>query len=192
MKRSSDMNIHKHLRGYLSGLRWWMTTSVIPSLPSRHLRNYGVRLMGGRVSKNVRFYSGFSVREPKRLTIEEGVSIGPRVLLDARAGLTIRRNAVLAYDAIVWTLHHDYNDAMFCGKGAPVDIGAYAWICSRAIILPGVTIGECAVVASGAVVTKDVPPYAIVGGVPAKVIGHRKEQEYRYGYDGGADYEHIM
>ena len=116
--------------------------------------------------------------------IHRGVSIGPGVLLDARKGLEIGENTVIAYQAIIWTLNHDYNDIHFGSKGAKVKIGSYAWICSRSIILPGVTIGEGAVVASGAVVTKDVPPYKIVGGVPAKVIGERDKKLYDYGYKG--------
>ena len=76
-------------------------------------------------------------------------------------------------EAIIWTLNHDYNDIHFCGKGASTEIGTYAWICSRSIILPGIKIGEGAIVASGAVVTKDVPTFTIVGGIPAKVIGKR-------------------
>ncbi len=76
------------------------------------------------------------------------------------------------------------NDINFCGKGAPVEIGEYAWICSRSIILPGIKIGKGAVVASGSIVTKDVPPYAIVGGIPAKIIGQREIKQYDYGYRG--------
>jgi maltose O-acetyltransferase len=148
--------------------------------------------MGVKMTKNVRFYSGFSVRNPKDLVIEDGVSIGPKVLLDARSGLTIHKNAVIAYEAIIWTLNHDYNDIHFRGKGAPVDIGAFSWICSRSIILPGVRVGEGAIVASGAIVTKDVEPYSIVGGVPAKVIGYREKKEYDYGYSSSNDYNHIM
>lgn len=106
------------------------------------------------------------MRNPKGLIIEDGVNIGPKCLLDARKGLIIRKNAVIAYEAVIWSLNHDYNDKYFCGKGALTEIGEYAWICSRSIILPGVKVGEGAVVASGAVVTKDVPPYTIVGGVP--------------------------
>lgn len=69
---------------------------------------------------------------------------------------------------MIWTLHHDYNDIHFGVKGGRVEIGDYSWICSCAIILPGVKIGERSVVAAGAVVCKDVEPYSIVGGVPAK------------------------
>lgn len=110
------------------------------------------------------------------MIIEDGVSIGPNVLLDARCGLRIRKNSVIAYEAIIWTLNHDYNDDYFCGKGGPVEIGEYVWICSRAIILPGVKIGNGAVVASGAIVTKDVEPYTIVAGVPAKEISKREKK----------------
>jgi len=65
-------------------------------------------------------------------------------------------------------------------KGAPVIIEDYAWVSSRTTLLPGVTIGKGAVVAAGAVVTKSVEPYTVVGGVPAKKIGERsKELNYK-------------
>lgn len=142
--------------------------------------------------KNVQLFSGFSVRNPKGLILEDGVSIGPKCLLDARCGLTIRRNAVIAYEAIIWTLNHDYNDVNFCGKGAPVEIGEYAWVCSRSIILPGVKIGKGSIVASGAIVTKDVEPWTIVAGIPAKRIGNREQKDYKYGYKLANDYNHLM
>ena len=148
--------------------------------------------MGMNLHKDVRFYTGFHIRNPKGITIESGVNIGPNVLLDGRKGLTIGRNAVIAYDAIIWTLNHDYNDIHFCGKGAPVEIGDYAWICSRSIILPGIKIGEGAVVASGAIVTKDVPPYSIAAGVPAKIVGQRERKKYDYGYRKENDDSHFF
>ena len=185
-------SIKKHIRGIIYGIKWQLSTNIVPNLPSQHLRNWGMRKLGMGGGKNVKFYSGFSVRNPNKLLIEEGVSIGPKVLLDARCGLIIRRNAVIAYDAIIWTLNHDYNDIHFCGKGAPVEIGAFAWICSRSIILPGVQIGEGAVVASGAIVTKDVEPWTIVGGVPAKKIGRREQKDYHYGYNSKIDFCHFV
>lgn len=184
--------IKKHIHGLYYGCIWTLSNSIIPHFPSQTVRNKGLRLLGVHMSSNVKFYSGFTVREPRKLIIEDGVNIGPRVLLDARCGLTIRKNAVIAYDAIIWTLNHDYNDEHFCGKGAPVEIGEYAWICSRSMILPGITIGEGAVVASGSIVTKDVEPYAIVAGVPAKVIGHREKKTYKYGYVAKDDFTHLI
>lgn len=186
------MNLKKHIKGFFSGLKWRLSTCIIPNFPSQTIRNWALRKMGAKMTKNVKFYEGISVRNPKGLTIEDGVSIGPKVLLDARCGLTIRKSAVIAYEAIIWTLNHDYNDVNFCGKGAPVEIGKYAWVCSRSIILPGIIIGEGAVVASGAVVTKDVEPYTIVGGVPARVIGLREKKEYCYGYKRETDFNHLI
>ena len=184
--------IKKHVRGMYSGLIWLFSTSIIPNIPSKRVKIWSLKKMGAKIHKNVIFYSGFSVRNPKGLVIENGVSIGPKVLLDARCGITIKKCAVIAYDAIIWTLNHDYNDVHFCGEGAPVDIGEYAWICSRAIVLPGVRIGKGAVVASGAIVTKDVAPWTVVGGCPAKQIGERQKKDYDYGYVFADDYSHFI
>lgn len=186
------MKLNQHIYGLKEGLTWFFTNSIIPRIPSRHIKNFALRSLGVNMSRNVKFYNGFSIRDPKKLIIEDGVSIGPKVLLDARCGLTIRRNAVIAYDAVIWTLNHDYNDVHFCGKGAPVEIGAFSWICSRSIILPGIRIGEGAIVASGAIVTKDVEPYAIVAGIPARVIGHREKKDYDYGYSVKEDFIHLI
>ncbi len=184
-------NILNHIHGGIYGIRSTIEQRFIPWLPSKTLRNRLIRWSGVMASGNVHFYPGFTIRNPKGLIIEDGVSIGPKCLLDARCGLTIRKNAVIAYEAIIWTLNHDYNDVSFCGKGAPTEIGEFSWICSRSIILPGVKVGEGAIVASGAVVTKDVPPYSIVGGVPAKIIGYRERNNYKYGYRRKSDTTHF-
>ena len=163
-------------------LIWWMTNTFICHFPSKHVRIWWLKLMGLKVHGHIMLMEGFHIRNPKGITIENGVSIGPKVLLDGRKGLTIGNSVVIAYEAIIWTLNHDYNDINFKGKGAPVSIGDYAWICSRSIVLPGIKIGKGAIVASGAIVTKDVPDYAIVAGVPAKVVGQREIKNYQYGY----------
>lgn len=146
----------------------------------KRLRMLCLKLAGADIGRDVIIRKNCEVRNPKGLKIQAKASIGNRVLLDAREGLEIQESAVIATGAYIWTLHHDYNDVNFKSVGAPVTIGHHSWICSRAIILPGVNIGEYAVVASGGVVTKDVPAYAIVGGVPAKIIGHREEKTYDY------------
>lgn len=189
--KNSLSEIKRNINGLKSGLVWYFINACLSYFPSKHMRYWGLKISGMKLNKNIRFYQGFHIRAPKKITIEEGVSIGPKVLLDGRCGLFIGKNAVLAYDCIIWTLNHDYNDIHFCGKGAPVKIGSNSWICSRAIILPGIIIGEGAIVASGAIVTKNVEPYTIVGGVPAKVIGKREKKLYDYGYLSSKDYSHI-
>lgn len=170
------------LAPYYGGLVMWITNVFVTNFPSVHLRIWFLKLMGMKMRGDVKLYAGVHIRAPKNIIIDSGVSIGPKVLLDGREGLTIGKSAVIAYEAVIWTLNHDYNDLSFCGKGAPVKIGAYSWICSRAIILPGISIGEGAIVASGAIVTHDVEPYTVVAGIPAKVIGKREKKEYCYGY----------
>lgn len=192
VKRILLINKYRSIKSKLKpGWEWWFTNSFLYNFPSKRFRNYMLRKMGMKFEGDARIYAGFHIRNPKGIVLGNGVSIGPKVLLDGRKGLTIEEGAVIGYGAIIWTLNHDYNDIHFCGKGAPVTIGRRAWICSNSIILPGITIGEGAVVASGAVVTRDVEPYTIVGGVPAKVIGKRTEKEYDYLYRADKDTMHF-
>jgi len=118
-------------------------------------------------------YGGFNIRKPSKITVGQGSVIGHGVTLDGRNGIVIGKNVNFSSEVMVWTMQHDYNDPLFSAQGGPVIIGDYAWVSARAIILPGVTIGEGAVVAAGSVVTRDVASYAVVGGIPAKKIAER-------------------
>jgi maltose O-acetyltransferase len=159
----------KTLRSWFNS-REWIFIALLKHIPSRRIRLALLRCTGANIAKDVAMFASIEVRNPKGLVIGNGCSIGPKVLLDARKGLSIGKSVTIAYDAIIWTLHHDMNASDFRTIGAQTTIDDYAWICSRSIILPGIHIGEGAVVASGAVVTKDVEPYSVVGGIPAKKI----------------------
>ena len=135
---------------------------------------------------NAILYGTFHIRKPSKICIEEGSVIGHGVTLDGRNGITIGRNVNFSSEVMIWTMQHDYNDPKFGAVGGSVVIEDYAWISARAIVLPNVRIGHGAVVAAGAVVTKDVEPYAIVGGVPAKKIGNRnRDLDYSPAFGGG-------
>jgi acetyltransferase-like isoleucine patch superfamily enzyme len=119
---------------------------------------------------------------PDGVTIGDHSIVGNDCFLDGRRTLAIGRNVNISGHVQIYTLEHDPQDPDFGVKGGAVIIRDRAYIGTRALILPGVTIGLGAVVAAGAVVTKDVPDYTIVGGVPAKPIGSRTEN-LRYELD---------
>lgn len=103
--------------------------------------------------------------------------------LDFRAGITLGDNVNISPYVKIFTWQHMPNDQMFNTEKKPVIIEDHAWISSAAIILPGVKIGKGAVVAAGAVVTKDIPEYTIVAGIPAKPIGTRsRDINYKLEY----------
>jgi acetyltransferase-like isoleucine patch superfamily enzyme len=113
------------------------------------------------------------------ITIGDDVSINPRVSMDGgRAGIVIGEGARIATGATIYAFDHGF-DPRAPIREQPVTsrgivIGRDVWIGAQAGIIDGVTIGDHAVVGMGAVVTKDVPAWAIVGGVPARVIGDRR------------------
>lgn len=167
------------MRRYLAGLQYLLIL-WIGSIPSQHIRKFLYsRVFGMRLDPTAIIYGGAEVRSPRNVCIGKHTSIGHHAILDGRNGLTIGDNVNLSTGVWIWTLEHDPQSSDFGTAGGPVVIEDYAWVSCRAVILPGVRIGKGAVVAAGAVVTKDVPPYAIVGGVPAKVIGERT-QDLRY------------
>jgi acetyltransferase-like isoleucine patch superfamily enzyme len=97
-------------------------------------------------------------------------------------GLSIGSNVSISEGVCIFSLEHDPNSADFAPRGAPVSINNYVFVGARALILPGVVLGNGCVVAAGAVVTRDVPPFTIVAGVPAKPIGQRR-QDLTYALD---------
>lgn len=157
-------------------------------IPSQHIRRWLYKYFwGANLAKGGVIYYGAEIRNHHLLTIGEGPIIGDRAILDARhGGIIIGKNVNVSTAASFWSEQHDYNDPYFrCTdvKSGVIKVKDRAWIGPNTIILHGVTVGEGAVVAAGAVVTKDVPPYTLVGGVPAKVIGKRNE-DLKYEFDG--------
>lgn len=156
----------------LHGLKY-LCLQGIGKVPSHLIRAFLYRLMGLRLGRRAVIYSGAEIRHPRLVEIGDSAIIGHNAILDGRKGLRIGKNVNLSTGVWIWTVQHDYRDPDFRDIGGPVEIQDHAWVSCRVTILPGVTIGEGAVVAAGAVVTKSVPPYTIVGGVPAKKIGDR-------------------
>lgn len=159
----------------------------IGDIPSMHIRMFLYKyIYMMQIDKNVVIYKNVEFRNPDTLFIGEGSIIGDNAMLDARAKIQIGKNVNISSNVSIWTLQHDYRDPEFkCNKEhyGPVIIKDRVWIGPNVTILSNVEIGEGAVVAAGAVVTKDVEPYALVGGVPAKKIGERP-RNLTYNFDG--------
>lgn len=152
-------------------------------LPSNHLRCLLWRCLGARVGRRTSVHRNCRFYRPSGVSIADHTVVNREVLLDGRMGLTIGGNVSISEGAALFTLEHDPQSPDFASRGGPVVVGSRVFIGARAIILPGNTIGEGAVVAAGAVVTHDVAPFTIVGGVPARPIGQRRtDLIYTLGY----------
>lgn len=126
---------------------------------------------------------GAEVWSPERLEYGRGSIVGRGCIVDARGGIAIGDHVNIGSETILMTAKHDVQDPGFTDAYAPISIGDHAWLAVRTTVLGGVTIGEGAVVAAGAVVTRDVAPYTIVGGVPAVPLGERtRDLRYTLGY----------
>lgn len=195
---SNEKNLSDETATIISNTIKSKIKSIVPSFvdyylyrvshtPSHYLRNFIYRnVCGMKLDKNVVIYYGAEIRSPFNIIIGKGTIIGDKSVLDGRNGIRIGNNVVFSSNVSIWTEQHDHRDSLFRCETQykkSVIIDDRAWIGPNTIILHSVHIGEGAVVAAGAVVTKDVPPYAIVAGIPAKKIGERNHN-LTYEFDG--------
>lgn len=135
------------------------------------LREIMGRLIGKKVDDTFRLFPPFYTDFGKNITIGKDVFINSGCHFQDQGGITIGDGSMIGHNVVLATINHDLNpENDRKNHYKPVQIGAHVWIGSNATILPGVSIGDWAVVAAGAVVAKDVPALTIVGGIPAKVL----------------------
>lgn len=154
--------------------------AYIPNYFIRHF--YYKKIMRISMGRGSSIHMGTFINKSRlqsKITIGKESAINRKCYLDGRGTLVIGNNVSISPEVHLITADHDINDIHFRYRSAPVEINDYVWIGTRAIILPGTTLGEGSVIAAGAVVNKNVPPYEIWGGIPAKKIGVRtKKLEY--------------
>lgn len=173
------------LRSFTGEILAFLYTHFVGRIPSRKLRKLflvpwlGSFGKGSSVQLGCRFLNGRKVHLGERNIINFGS------LLDGRKFHIRTGNDVsIGPEASILTLGHDPQSSDFSDRGGDVIIDDRVWIGYRAIILPGVTIGEGSVVAAGAVVSKNVEPFTIVAGNPARQIGVRSSKlNYQLKYD---------
>lgn len=159
----------------------WVLTNVVSNVPLADHRmawyaRSGVSFEDHRTGI---IMLGSEIVSPEQLRIGRNTAIGRRCVIDARGGITIGRDVNISSYAHLQTAKHLIDDPDFTHQYSPIAIGDRAWIAEGAVVLGGVTIGEGAVVAANAVVTKDVEPFCVVGGVPARFIRERS-RDLRY------------
>jgi len=155
--------------------------SFVGRLPSRTLRFFYLRGYLARFGRGTGVQMGCRFLNGRKVFLGDRNVINFDCLFDGRRhAIRVGNDVSIGPEASILTLGHDPQSPDFADKGGEVIIGDRAWICYRAIVLPGVTIGEGAVVGAGAVVSRDVEPYTIVAGSPARLVGTRaKALRYR-------------
>jgi len=141
------------------------------------LRLVFLRLLLKGAGKNVNIQSGVNMYPLWNISIGNNSGIGKNSYISAYDTVEIGNDVMIGPELYIYTSNHEIKRDMpmirQCMKRAPVKIGNDVWIGTRVIILPGVSIGDGAVVGAGSVVSKSVEPYSIVGGVPARKISSR-------------------
>lgn len=155
-------------------LRW------VGYFPSHTIRKIKYKFFGMKIGKGSTIHMWANFFDPRNIEIGEDTIIGDHAFLDGRDKLKIGNHTDIASQVMIYNSEHDLSKDDFSAIIAPVEIGDYVFIGPRVTIMPNVKIGKGAVVAGGAVVTKDVEAFTIVGGIPAKVIGERKNKNPNY------------
>jgi len=153
----------------------YLMNNPIGNFPYWKLRRLFLVILGAQVDKTSILNMKQFFIVPRKLKIGGNTHINRGCILDARGGLDIGKSVSISYDVALITGSHNCNKSNFPGLFFPIKIEDYVWIGARATILNNVTIGKGAVIAAGAVVTKDVEPFAIMAGIPAKKIGTRSK-----------------
>lgn len=155
---------------------------ILFSLPRfrffNRIKSIFLQCLGARIGKRVVFYPGVWIMPGRKLVVGDDVDFALDVLVTTSGGVTIGDRTLIGYRTQILSNNHRIPNGrapiFYAGhEGKPVLIGNDVWIGANCLILPGVTIGEGAVVAGGSIVTKDIPPFSIVAGNPARILKER-------------------
>jgi acetyltransferase-like isoleucine patch superfamily enzyme len=162
----------------------FVTNQIVPHVPSRRFRlAFYRRVLKFEIGRGSYVFMGARFASRHGFAMGEDTVLNENCRLDNRGRITIGNHVSISAETTILTADHDVQSPRFTGRERPVTIGDYVFLGTRCMIMPGVTIGRGAVVGAGSVVTRDVPDYAIVAGIPAKVIGQRNPDfSYRHDY----------
>jgi putative colanic acid biosynthesis acetyltransferase WcaF len=160
---------------------WFLVYTLLFRLSPRPLhawRSCLLRLFGGRIGAKCHIYAKAKIWAPWNLECRLRACIADGAEIYNPAKVILEEGVVVSQEAFLCTASHDYAREEFPIVSAPIHIGRKAWVAARAIILPGIKIGEGCVVGAGSVVTKSLPAYTVCGGNPAKVLKRIKHEGF--------------
>jgi putative colanic acid biosynthesis acetyltransferase WcaF len=160
----------------LRRLNWnvcWVLLYRTSPRPLHSWRSSLLRLFGAKMGANCHFYPRSKVWAPWNLICADQVTAGDGAEIYNPAPVTLGSHAILSQDAYVCGATHDYDDPAFPLIAYAMNIGAYAWICARASVAPGVNVGEGAVLGLGSVATRNLEDWTVYAGVPAIKVKER-------------------
>jgi putative colanic acid biosynthesis acetyltransferase WcaF len=145
--------------------------------PFHAWRAFLLRCFGATLGPNCHFYPRSRIWAPWNLVCADGASLGDEAEIYNPSPVSMGSHAIVSQQAYICGATHDYNDPAFPLISFPMSVGAYAWVCARASVSPGVNVGEGAVLGLGSVATRDLEPWTVYAGVPAKPIKRRVRRE---------------
>lgn len=167
-------NLQKQVREIRFGWTLYCYNHILNKIPSHLIRLFFYRRLFS-IGEGTSILMNVIIWTTRGLKIGKQSTVNAYCVLDSRGGITIGNSVNIAGYVQIWSASHDVDSPTHAMVKKSVQIGDHVWIATRATILPGVTIGTGAVVAAGSVVTRDVAPFTIVGGVPAALIKERSK-----------------
>ena len=165
------------LRNKLGRVAWGIVCALLfrPSpRPMHGWRAFLLRCFGAKLGPHCHIYPGARIWAPWNLDCDEYASIADEAVIYNAATLFMGSHAIVSQQAYICTATHDFDDPAFPMIVSPIRLGRYTWVCARACVLPGVTLGDGAVLGLAAVAGKDLEPWQVYAGNPAKRIKQRR------------------
>lgn len=171
---NSSFSLSNKLGRLCWNITYWILFRPFSSGYFRAWRSFVLRIFGAKLSAHVNVYASAKIWAPWNLEMGENACLGPRVNCYNQGKINIGANTVVSQDSYLCASSHDISDSKHALILKPIVIEDQVWVAADAFIGPGVTIGQGAVVGARAAVFKNVEPWTVVGGNPAKFIKKRE------------------
>lgn len=142
--------------------------------PAHAWRALLLKMFGARLGHGCHIYPKAVIWAPWNLLCEDVVAIADEAVVYNPSPISLGSHCTISQQAYLCGATHDYNDPAFTLTSAPIIVGPYAWVCARATVLAGAKLGEGSVLGLGSVTSKDLEPWSVYAGMPARKIAERK------------------